>query len=150
MAYEKQTWNTTSYVNPTRMNHIEDGIDGIQYVRYARLEPTTNETWASLFGRLRDTGITPLSTMANFARIITTIGSSGRVFQCFRVASSATTSVWVCVNPSSTGITFYAISISSTSATLRSYAFTTSGLTITDMSSETASTTSLYVLDVKA
>ena len=26
MAYEKQTWNTQSYVNPTRMNHIEDGI----------------------------------------------------------------------------------------------------------------------------
>lgn len=28
MSYSKQTWDTTSYVNPTRMNHIEDGIDG--------------------------------------------------------------------------------------------------------------------------
>lgn len=26
MAYDKQTWDTTSYVNPTRMNHIEDGV----------------------------------------------------------------------------------------------------------------------------
>ena len=26
MAYEKQQWDTTSYVNPTRMNHIEEGI----------------------------------------------------------------------------------------------------------------------------
>lgn len=26
MAYDKQTWDTTSYVNPTRMNHIEQGI----------------------------------------------------------------------------------------------------------------------------
>lgn len=26
MAYSKQTWDTTSYVNPTRMNHIEEGI----------------------------------------------------------------------------------------------------------------------------
>lgn len=26
MAYEKQQWDTTSYINPTRMNHIEDGI----------------------------------------------------------------------------------------------------------------------------
>lgn len=26
MAYEKQTWNTNSFVNPTRMNHIENGI----------------------------------------------------------------------------------------------------------------------------
>lgn len=37
MAYSKQTWDTTSYVNPTRMNHIEDGIasastaDGTDY-----------------------------------------------------------------------------------------------------------------------
>lgn len=27
MAYSKQTWDTSSYVNPTRMNHIEDGIE---------------------------------------------------------------------------------------------------------------------------
>ena len=27
MSYAKQTWDTNSYVNPTRMNHIEDGID---------------------------------------------------------------------------------------------------------------------------
>ena len=26
MSYSKQMWDTTSYVNPTRMNHIEDGI----------------------------------------------------------------------------------------------------------------------------
>ena len=26
MSYSKQTWDTTSYFNPTRMNHIEDGI----------------------------------------------------------------------------------------------------------------------------
>lgn len=26
MAYEKQTWDTTSIFNPTRMNHIEQGI----------------------------------------------------------------------------------------------------------------------------
>ena len=27
MAYSKQIWDTTSYFNPTRMNHIEDGIE---------------------------------------------------------------------------------------------------------------------------
>lgn len=37
MAYSKQTWDTTSIFNPTRMNHIEDGIesastaDGTEY-----------------------------------------------------------------------------------------------------------------------
>ena len=30
MAYSKQTWDTTSYVNPTRMNHIENGIAGVE------------------------------------------------------------------------------------------------------------------------
>ena len=30
MAYNKQTWDTTSYVNPTRMNHIEDGIAEVE------------------------------------------------------------------------------------------------------------------------
>lgn len=37
MAYSKQTWDTTSYVNPTRMNHIEDGI-------YDATTPTTITT----------------------------------------------------------------------------------------------------------
>ena len=32
MAYTKQTWDTTSYVNPTRMNHIEDGIKNVDNV----------------------------------------------------------------------------------------------------------------------
>ena len=29
MSYAKQTWDTTSYVTPTRMNHIEDGIESV-------------------------------------------------------------------------------------------------------------------------
>ncbi len=32
MAYSKQTWDTTSYVNPTRMNHIEDGIADLNFL----------------------------------------------------------------------------------------------------------------------
>ena len=28
IEYIKQLWDTTSYVNPTRMNHMEDGIKG--------------------------------------------------------------------------------------------------------------------------
>lgn len=30
MAYSKQTWDATSYVTPTRMNHIEDGIKAVE------------------------------------------------------------------------------------------------------------------------
>lgn len=36
MAYEKQTWDTTSFVNPTRMNHIEDGIESAHNKIYYR------------------------------------------------------------------------------------------------------------------
>ena len=39
MAYSKQTWDTTSYVNPTRMNHIEDGIYDVD-----------NKTWTLVGG----------------------------------------------------------------------------------------------------
>lgn len=30
MAYSKQTWDTTSFVTPTKMNHIEDGIEAVE------------------------------------------------------------------------------------------------------------------------
>ena len=39
MAYSKQTWDTTSYVNPTRMNHIEDGIESASSVAEGKLSP---------------------------------------------------------------------------------------------------------------
>ena len=32
MAYDKQTWDGTSYVTPSRMNHIEDGIESCSNV----------------------------------------------------------------------------------------------------------------------
>lgn len=35
MAYEKQTWDTTSFVNPTRLNHIEDGIKEVEESTYS-------------------------------------------------------------------------------------------------------------------
>ena len=50
MVYSKQTWDTTSYVNPTRMNHIEDGIydvsqrlDGSNVVKVKTGQLTTNQ-----------------------------------------------------------------------------------------------------------
>lgn len=47
MAYTKQTWDTTSYVNPTRMNHIEDGI-------YSSFEkPIANKIGAGNFFDIR-------------------------------------------------------------------------------------------------
>jgi len=49
MAYPKQTWDTSSYVNPTRMNHIEDGIksavDGLTNIY---IEGSTNNTGSTI------------------------------------------------------------------------------------------------------
>ena len=46
MAYSKQTWDTTSYVNPTRVNHIEDGIADLDN----SIEPKGN-MWAVLYAQ---------------------------------------------------------------------------------------------------
>ena len=40
MAYSKQTWDTTSYVNPTRMNHIEQGIEDVSK-KFTKVETTS-------------------------------------------------------------------------------------------------------------
>lgn len=54
MAYSKQTWDTTSYVNPTRMNHIEDGIEDLdtaskKYVRMAENWSIDSGTYTKAF-----------------------------------------------------------------------------------------------------
>lgn len=54
MAYSKQTWDTTSYVNPTRMNHIEQGVydasnlsenDHISKIRLSDSDFTYDDTY---------------------------------------------------------------------------------------------------------
>ena len=62
MSYSKQTWDTTSYVNPTRMNHIEDGIKDIsddvedlkEAVNKGSVSVTADgvKTWAELLNTL--------------------------------------------------------------------------------------------------
>ena len=42
MAYSKQNWDTTSYVNPTRMNHIEDGIESADLTSGGTITGTLN------------------------------------------------------------------------------------------------------------
>ncbi len=56
MAYSKQTWDASSYVNPTRMNHIEDGIEsastatGTEYSSGVSVKDKIDamNTWTSL------------------------------------------------------------------------------------------------------
>lgn len=49
MAYPKQTWDTSSYVNPTRMNHIEDGIkSAVDGMTNIYIEGSTNNTGSTI------------------------------------------------------------------------------------------------------
>ena len=56
MAYTKQTWDTTSYVNPTRMNHIEDGIKNCDDNMYKVTQTQTqgNANYPVLFAQSTD------------------------------------------------------------------------------------------------
>lgn len=42
-TYDKQSWNTNSYVNPTRMNHIEEGIYNGE-TQFVDITVTTDES----------------------------------------------------------------------------------------------------------
>ena len=123
-------------------------IDNLTYVRHATIEPTTNETWASLLGRVRDANST-LGGKLQFAIFSLSIDNqAGMVFQCNRVYSSATVTIWTAMRPTSTGFILYIINTSGSSAVFRKYEFTTSGMTITDLSSNTANTVVVWKLDV--
>ena len=131
-----------------KIDTIETEIDGIVYVRYATIEPTTNETWASLLGRMRDANST-LGGKLQFARISLLVDNqAGMLFQCNRVYSSAMVTIWTALRPTSTGFFAYIINTSATSAVFRKYEFTTSGMTITDMSENSASSVVVWRLDV--
>lgn len=145
MAYEKQTWNTTSIFNPTRMNHIEDGIEGVTQKRLGTVARTTNETWASLIGRARDALFNNKSRYQTLG--LTIDDTSNLIFYPSRFASTSIMQ-YLGVRGTSTGIIFYVISTSSTAATLRKYSMNANGITITDMSSSVAeSDIYLYGLD---
>ena len=45
MSYVKQTWDTTSYVTPTRMNYIENGIEGCAHITDWTSGDTIHPNW---------------------------------------------------------------------------------------------------------
>lgn len=47
MAYEKQTWDNNSEFNPTRMNHIENGIYSASISLFAEYTKSTSVTTGS-------------------------------------------------------------------------------------------------------
>ena len=80
MAYSKQTWDTTSYVNPTRMNHIEDGIyasslsETVSNVAFTSIVDSTSNFVCRRMGDLVVLNISTLifnTTPSNTDKIIT-------------------------------------------------------------------------------
>ena len=127
-----------------------DAIDNqLKYSTLGEVAPTTNETWSSLIGRVRDTLFSTYSNRLNFTVLTGTVdGQQGTTFYPYRVYSSATTTHWAAIRGSGTALGVYVISTTSSNAYLRKYSFTTSGLTIDDFSSNNASSLRLSGLNL--
>lgn len=148
MAYEKQTWDTTSFVNPTRMNHIENGIEGVQSAcrteALARMSPNSGETIVSLLGRFRTEYWNDWDTNTKrFGRFKIKIdGTTDIIFTCQRWNSNSANQ-WISINPSGTNIRIIMLSFGS-SIVVRKYTIASSGLTITDISDNAAESELIY------
>ena len=81
MAYDKQTWDTTSYVTPTRMNHIEDGIESAGVETLATVNSTQqSRTAVSLLNEL----YTALSALSNETIYDGYLEWGGIIYRCSR------------------------------------------------------------------
>ena len=143
MAYSKQTWNTTSVFNPTRMNHIEDGIADVKDGAILDLSPTTSETWASLFGRLRQN--TTILSSGNYQyyklRFKPTSASQNNnlIFHCTRfVANSAIE--YISSRLTTNGIVFYHLNITTNNVELTQIVIkaTSTPVAVTDLTANEA------------
>lgn len=93
MAYSKQTWDTTSYVNPTRMNHIEQGIydgsvkadktDSIGVsVTAAQSDVTISVNKSVRIGNMLFLNVKGTSTNAHAQQVLFQINGAGSSFSC--------------------------------------------------------------------
>lgn len=69
MSYSKQTWDTTSYVTPTRMNHIEDGIEGVDTKTANDIDYASGTTIKSKIDTIDGT----VSTMSTIVTDVSTV-----------------------------------------------------------------------------
>lgn len=90
MAYSKQTWDTTSYVNPTRMNHIEDGIEsastatGTEYSSGVSVKQKIDEKNSfSLFGEYTKSSSVETGNYPTDKSFIVTVFGSGVFVSAF-------------------------------------------------------------------
>ena len=141
MAYEKQTWNTSSIFNPTRMNHIEDGIADIKEGTILTLEPTSNETYASMFARFRTTSGCLTNGSYNYYilrfRPAGASSSSNLIFVPTRYVGNSVVEYTSC-RVTDTAIVFYNLQISTNNVILRQVMIDSNCASITYASNNTA------------
>lgn len=124
----------------TSVTNLGETVSGIKFDILGRIDANTNETWASVLGRLRDTYFDDMSTKLSYYQLGCNLdGVNGIYFTPSRVYSNAQNTYWFAVRPSSSGVIIYAIVTSGTSASLYKYGISTGGLTITNMSEQLGS-----------
>lgn len=80
MAYSKQTWDTTSYVNPTRMNHIEQGIyDVDNKIQKTQVSVERNATVSMELSSVPYGGILIISRGTNGIYALSNVGATALV-----------------------------------------------------------------------
>ena len=149
MAYSKQTWDTISYVNPTRMNHIEDGIAGIKDATILDLAPTTDETIASLIGRLRQTTGMLSNEYYQYYKLRLRPSSATQnrnlIFNCTKFVANSQIE-FTASRLTGDGIVFYRLAITTSEVSLSQVVVNTSGVTATEIGTNEAQSDGVRVM----
>lgn len=133
MAYPKQTWDTTSYVTPTRMNNIEDGI----YNNSVLSEKATKSVTSSTISALFDSIYSDLNALGEQALADGYFKYDGLIYKLSRVSVGQYTFTSN-YTQSSGNLRFFIANIQSSGSKLERYTVTTGGsISYNDLSNDT-------------
>lgn len=138
MAYGKQTWDTTSYVTPTRMNHIEEGIEsagveGLITVNQAGASRTATSLLNELY--------TALAALANETVYDGYLEWGGIIYRCSRKDSGDYMFESAQITSTSLQVTVLSVASSGSKMIRVSVNYSTNAVTSNDMSSTSFNTT---------
>lgn len=129
---------------------INTKLNGMKFNKFVQIDPTANETWASVLGRMRDAISDNYANIAQFCNLVATVdGVTGMIFTPSRIYSSALVEYWYSVKPTNTGLVVYVITMSATGATLAKNSISTTNGTMsrTDLSDTVGATISFSGAD---
>ena len=138
MAYSKQTWDTTSYVTPTRMNHIEEGIESAGVENLITVNQAgASKTATSLLNEL----YTALTALANETVYDGYIEWGGIIYRCSRKDSGDYMFESAQITSTSLQVTVLSVASSGSKMIRVSVNYSTNAVTSNDMSSTSFNTT---------